>query len=139
MRGVNNLIHLTLSWEVSPQNLSRSHRTSRYRHRRILGCCRRRRETAVDCCRSPVDGSESFSPSLSVQISARKYTFAKSATTDRSGMSMNRNPCSLSDDPPRSPSHPIPSPATLSLSLDEGRSRLSNTRCAVRTVESLFA
>lgn len=38
MRGVNNLIHLTFSWEVSPQNLSRSHRTSRYRHCRTLRC-----------------------------------------------------------------------------------------------------
>lgn len=53
---------------------------------------------------------EFLSSSLVARISARKYTFAKSVMAVRSGMSMNRNPCSPLDDPPRSPSHPIPSP-----------------------------
>lgn len=65
-------------------------------------------------------GNFSLSLSLSypVEISAQKYTFAKSTMAGRSGMSMNRNPCSPLDDPPRSPSRPIPSlPPFLFLSI----------------------
>lgn len=134
MRDINNLIHLTLFWEVSAEFVAQSSNFTPSSSSHASLRSRDRHNLASVVVRH--DATENFS--------ARKYTFAKSPTAGCSGMSMNRNPCSPSDDFPAFSVASHPSPATLSLSLDhgsldEGRSQLSNTRSTVRTVESLFA
>lgn len=125
MRDNNNLIHLTLFWEVSAEFAAPS---SNFMPSSSSSCAFAVRHDTRH------DTTERISP-------RRKYTFCEIGC---SGMSMNRNPCSPSDDSPAISVASHPSSVALSLSLDsgslgEGRSQLSNTRNAVRTVESLFA
>lgn len=105
VRGVKNLIHSTLSWEVTAEFVAQSSNFTLSSSSYTL----LRRQGTADC-RSPWMENLSLCLFLPPYKLARKYTFAKSAMTGRSGMSMNRNPCSSLDDPPRSPSYPIPSP-----------------------------